>query len=128
VTLLLDTHVLLWAIVWPDRLSEQAQRLIEAPGTELLFSPANLWEIVIKNSLGRPDFSVDVRVLRRAALDNGYVELAVQSSHVLALEDLPSIHKDPFDRILLAQARAEGIALLTLDEQVAKYPGLVHLV
>lgn len=124
--LLLDTHLLLWAAGEPDRLSMDARTLIEAPQNELFFSAASLWEIVIKSGLGRDDFEVDARLLRRGLLDNGYSELPIGSEHVVAIEGLPSIHKDPFDRMLVAQATIEGIALLTADSVVAQYPGPVR--
>lgn len=87
----------------------------------LYFSVASLWEISIKRGLGRPDFLVEPRILRRALLDNGYVELVITADHALAVEALPDLHKDPFDRLLVAQARTEGITLLTADSQVAQY-------
>lgn len=126
--LLLDTHILLWAAGRPDRLPSSARDLIVAPENELFFSAANLWEIVIKRSLGRDDFTVDPRVLRRALLDNGYSELPIGSEHVVAIDSLPPVHKDPFDRILVAQALVEGITLLTADHALAEYPGPVRLV
>ena len=95
---------------------------------ELFFSAASIWEIVIKNGLGRDDFKVDARVLRRGLLDNDYTELAITSDHAAMVESLPLIHKDPFDRILIAQAIAEGFTLLTADSIVAKYPGPIELV
>ena len=124
--LLLDTHVLLWAAGEPARLSASARRLINDVNNEPLFSVASLWEIAIKRGLGRKDFQVDARLLRRGLLDNGYSELPITSNHVIAVEDLPSIHKDPFDRLLVAQATVEGITLLTLDLVVARYPGPVR--
>ncbi len=126
--LLLDTHLLLWAAGHPDRLSGEARTLIDNPGNELLFSVASLWEVAIKRGLGRDDFKVDVRLLRRGLLDNGYGELPIVSDHVVAIESLPSIHKDPFDRVLVAQATVEGITLLTIDSLVAKYPGPIRMV
>jgi PIN domain nuclease of toxin-antitoxin system len=126
--LLLDTHVLLWAAGQPERLSTSACALIEDPQNELLFSPASLWEIVIKRELGREDFQVDARLLRRRLLAHGYDELAITSEHVLAVGILPPIHKDPFDRLLVAQAITEGIALLTADPIVAQYPAPVRRV
>lgn len=124
--LLLDTHLLLWAAGDPDRLSHAAHALIEDPANELIFSAASLWEIAIKRGLGRADFHVDARVLRRCLLDNGYGELPITSEHTVAIDSLPLIHKDPFDRILIAQAMVEGITLLTTDSLVAKYPGPVR--
>lgn len=124
--LLLDTHVLLWAAGEPGKLSEAALADIEDPDSELLFSAASLWEVSIKRGLGRPDFTVDPRLLRRGLLDNGYVELAVTSAHAVAVDGLPPIHKDPFDRILIAQAIVEGVTLLTVDELVMKYPAPIR--
>jgi PIN domain nuclease of toxin-antitoxin system len=126
--LLLDTHVLLWAAGAPNRLSTKARGLIGDPGNEVLFSVASLWEVAIKRGLGRKDFRVDVRLLRRGLLDNGYSELPIGSDHVVAVESLPPIHKDPFDRVLVAQATVEGITLLTIDSLVARYPGPIQTV
>ena len=124
--LLLDTHLLLWAAATPERLSANARTQIEAPENKLFFSAASLWEIAIKHGLGRTDFQVDARVLRRGLLDNGYSELPITSEHAVAINTLPLIHKDPFDRILIAQAMVEGIILLTADALVAQYPGPVR--
>jgi len=121
--LLLDTHVLLWAAGSPEQLPSAAQPILENPDNELLFSAASLWEIAIKRGLGRADFQVDARVLRRGLLDNGYLELPITSEHTVFIESLPPIHKDPFDRILVAQATVEGITLLTADTLIAQYPG-----
>jgi PIN domain nuclease of toxin-antitoxin system len=126
--LLLDTHLLLWAAGEPHRLSKQARTLIDKADNELLFSAASLWEVAIKRGLGREDFKVDPRLLRRGLLDNGYRELPIISDHVVALDSLPPIHKDPFDRILVAQATVEGITLLTIDAFVSRYPGPIRTV
>jgi PIN domain nuclease of toxin-antitoxin system len=126
--LLLDTHLLLWAAGQPDRLPAQARVLIESEENELIFSAASIWEVFIKSRMGREDFKVDARILRRGLLDNGYGELAIGSEHVVAIENLPLIHKDPFDRVLVAQAQVEGITLLTADPSVARYPGPVRCV
>ena len=126
--LLLDTHLLLWAAGEPQRLSKQARTLIDNPDNELLFSAASLWEVAIKRGLGREDFRVDARLLRRGLLDNGYSELPIISDHVVATESLPLIHKDPFDRILVAQATVEGVTLLTIDSLVSQYPGPIRTV
>jgi len=119
--LLLDTHLLLWAASEPERLSAKARALLLDPANQLVFSAASLWEISIKNSLDRADFNVDPRRLWRMLLVNGYRELPVTSEHTVAVNDLPKLHKDPFDRILVAQARVEGLLLLTVDKVVAKY-------
>lgn len=124
--LLLDTHVLLWAAGMPERLSVEARALIEAPENSLHFSAASLWEIVIKRGLGRDDFKVDPNRLRRGLIDNSYHELAINSLHTLMVENLPVIHKDPFDRLLIAQAMVEGLTLLTADGLVARYPGPIR--
>jgi PIN domain nuclease of toxin-antitoxin system len=126
--LLLDTHLLLWAAGAPNRLSAAAIKLIKAPANELLFSAASIWEVAIKRELGRSDFQADPRLLRRGLLDNGYIELPILSDHVVTLDALPPIHKDSFDRLLVAQAAAEGITLLTSDAVLAKYPGPVRMV
>jgi PIN domain nuclease of toxin-antitoxin system len=126
--LLLDTHVLLWAAGEPRRLSKQARALIDNPDNELLFSAASLWEVAIKRGLGREDFKVDARLLRRGLLDNDYRELPIISDHVVATESLELIHRDPFDRILVAQATVEGITLLTIDALVSQYPGPIRTV
>ncbi len=126
--LLLDTHLLLWAAGDPRRLSKRARTLIDNPDNELLFSAASLLEVAIKRGLGREDFKVDARLLRRGLLDNGYSELPIISDHVVATESLPPIHKDPFDRVLVAQATVEGVTLLTIDSLVAQYPGPIKTV
>ncbi|CAM4005940.1 type II toxin-antitoxin system VapC family toxin [Vreelandella rituensis] len=124
--LLLDTHVLLWAAAESEKLSADALSLINDDNNRLYFSAASIWEVVIKNSLQRPDFHVDPHLLRRGLLDNGYLELPISSLHTLNVAHLPSIHKDPFDRILVSQAEAEGFLLLTADERVAQYAGPIR--
>lgn len=119
--LLLDTHLLLWAASTPERLPAKAYNLLLDPGNQLIFSSASLWEITIKNGLERTDFNVDSRRLWRMLLVNGYRELPITSEHTVAVNELPPLHKDPFDRILIAQARVEGLVLLTVDKAVAKY-------
>ena len=126
--LLLDTHLLLWAAGEPGRLSARARALVKDPANELLFSAASLWEITIKRRLARDDFRVDPRLLRRGLLDNDYAELPITSEHAVAIDSLPPIHKDPFDRILVAQATVEGMTLLTVDPIVAQYGGQVRKV
>jgi PIN domain nuclease of toxin-antitoxin system len=125
VKLLVDSHLLLWAAGSPERLPAKARSLFEDPDHALLFSAASLWEIAIKRGLGRSDFQVDPRLLRRGLLDNGYGELPVTSEHAVMLDALPPIHKDPFDRMLVAQAHVEGITLVTADDIIGKYPGAI---
>jgi PIN domain nuclease of toxin-antitoxin system len=97
------------------------RKLLADPGNEPVFSAASLWEVAIKSGLGREDFKVNARLLRRGLLDNGYTELAVTSEHAVTVNGLPPIHKDPFDRLLVAQSLVEGITLLTSDPIVAQY-------
>lgn len=119
--LLLDTHLLLWAAGQVEKLSSTALALLSDTDNELLFSSASLWEITIKKGLGRSDFRADPRRLWRMLLAHGYQELPVAGVHAIAVERLPTLHKDPFDRILIAQAREEGLILLTVDESVIAY-------
>ena len=126
--LLLDTQLLLWAASQPDRLPAIARDAIQNPDNALLFSVASLWEVTIKTTLGRPDFTVDPRLLRRGLLDNGYVELPIFGEHAIGLSVLPNLHRDPFDRILVAQAIAEETVLMTTDRMIARYPAPVRLV
>jgi PIN domain nuclease of toxin-antitoxin system len=121
--LLIDTHLLLWAAA--GELPAAAERYISDESSLLLFSPASMWEIVIKCDLERPDFDVDPHVLYNGLLENGYEELQITAKHTLAVRTLPPLHKDPFDRILIAQAISEGISLLTSDHIVAQYRGPV---
>ena len=123
---LLDTHLLLWAAGLPERLPAEARALIEQPDSEPVVSAASLWEIAIKRGLGRKDFVVDPQLLRRGLLENGYAELPITGAHAVAVHLLPPIHKDPFDRILIAQAQLESLALLTTDEVVSRYPGPIR--
>lgn len=123
--LLLDTHILLWAAA--NELPAAARRYIADMSNTLLFSPASLWEIAIKNGLSRADFNVPPALLHSGLMDAGYEELPITSRHTLFIASMPSIHKDPFDRILLAQAAAEGIPLLTADKALTRYPYSVIL-
>ncbi len=125
--LLLDTHLLIWAADNIERVPADARTMMSEPANALYFSVASLWEIAIKSGLNRPDFLVDARMLRRGLIDNGYRELPILSEHAVALDVLPPVHKDPFDRLLIAQAMVEGIILLTNDAVVAQYQGPVRL-
>jgi PIN domain nuclease of toxin-antitoxin system len=126
--LLLDTQLLLWAAGDPARLSTETRQLLEDPDNQLLFSPVSLWEIALKQTLGRRDLRVDLRMLRRGMLDNGYLELPITGAHAIAVDALEPLHSDPFDRMLVAQAKSEGAALLTADPLVAQYHGPVRMV
>ena len=125
--LLLDTHVLLWAAGGNALLPAAFQAAIEDIGNDVLFSSASIWEIAIKQGQGRPDFHADPHVLRQRLLENGYGELPINGEHALAVARLPLLHKDPFDRILVAQAIVEGVCLLSVDQMVLQYPGLMTI-
>jgi PIN domain nuclease of toxin-antitoxin system len=118
---LLDTHLLLWAAGSPQRLPKHALPLLKDRDTTLLFSAVSIWEVVIKTGLGRADFQVNPQRLRQGLLLHGYQEVPITGEHALAVRALPALHKDPFDRILLAQAQCEGLILLTVDKELAAY-------
>jgi len=126
--LLLDTHVLLWALTNAPRLRPAARALILDEANALHFSAVSIAEISVKYALRRPDFLFDPQEVRHELLDNGYSELALTGLHAEAVGGLPAIHRDPFDRLLVAQAIAEGMTLLTGDAMVARYPGAIRLV
>ena len=126
--LLVDTHLLLWAAAGSRRLPQAARRLLEDPANEVLFSAASLWEIVIKAALRRTDFKVDVGLLRHALAEMGFSELPVSGAHAERLASLPLIHRDPFDRMLVAQSLAEPLILLTNDGVLAGYGDAVKVV
>ncbi len=119
----MDTHLLLWAAGEPEKLSAAARALLVDAEQTPWFSAASLWEVAIKARLGRDDFKIEPRRLRRGLLDNGWVELPITSEHAIAAGELDDLHKDPFDRMLVAQARVEGVMLLTSDPLVARYGG-----
>ena len=125
--LLLDTHLLVWAMGSPERLHAALVPMLEDPSHAPVFSVASLWELVIKQALGHPDFIVQPALLRRALLDGGWQELPIEAHHALAVASLPPLHRDPFDRLLLAQASVEGLLLITADQQMAQYPAPVRL-
>ena len=124
--LLLDTHLLVWAMGEPERLDPALVRLLEDPMNTPVFSVASRWELVIKRGLDRPDFRLEPPLLRQALLEAGWRELPVEAHHVLVVGQLPALDRDPFDRLLLAQAQADGLLLITADQQLAQYPGPVR--
>lgn len=119
--LLLDTHVALWAITDSPKLPQKARDLIASPKTTVWVSAASVWEIAIKHALGRGDMPVSGRDAARYFAESGYRFLVIEAEHVLAVEDLPRHHQDPFDRILVAQARVEPMRLMTHDPLLARY-------
>lgn len=123
----LDTHVLLWTASQNARLPTALRGLMALPDSELIFSTASIWEVAIKHARQRSDFTADPVVLRRGLLGAGYVELPVLGEHAVAVATLPRVHKDPFDRLLVAQAIVENIELLTVDAQLARYPGPIRV-
>jgi len=125
--ILLDTHLLLWAVGHSDRLKPEIRQLIEDASNVLYFSAASIWEVSIKTGLGRADFAADPEGLRRELVNGGFLELPVSAAHAVAVLDMPPLHKDPFDRMLIAQARHEGFLLLTADATIAGYGGAVML-
>jgi PIN domain nuclease of toxin-antitoxin system len=125
VKLLIDTHLLLWAAA--DTLPSKAEPYFSNTENELLFSSASIWEVIIKKGLNRPDFRIDPNALYWGLLNNGYTELNITSRHTLLVANLPSLHKDPFDRILVAQAEAEGAVLLTSDKLISRYSPVIYI-
>lgn len=123
---LLDTHLLLWMASDPGRVPESARDIINDESIDSLFSVVSLWEVAIKATGDRPDFRVDARALRRGLLESAFIELPIEVSHVVSVADLPSIHRDPFDRLLVSQARTGGLTLLTVDRRLPAYGDFVR--
>lgn len=126
--ILLDTHVLLWALVEPERPDEVTRATIRSSANNVLFSSASIWEIAIKAALRRPDFVVDPVEIAREALDAGLTELVLCSSAAARVAELPLLHRDPFDRVLVAQAIIEAAFLFTADQRLSPYSDLVRQV
>jgi PIN domain nuclease of toxin-antitoxin system len=128
VRFLLDTHLLLWAAARSERLPPEARALIEDPENDIAFSAASIWEIAIKDTLRRQEFLIDLPLLQAALPAKGFTELPVTSAHAIGVTKLPPIHRDPFDRLLVAQSLAEPAILLTNDDALSRYGRLVHVV
>lgn len=126
--ILLDTNVLLHALALPGRLGREADAAIENPENEILFSAASIWEIAIKSALRRPDFEIEPAVVAAAAIESGFVELLVRAVAAIEVARLPAHHRDPFDRLLIAQAITEPATLYTTDTQLGIYSELVHCI
>jgi PIN domain nuclease of toxin-antitoxin system len=124
--ILLDTHILLWALAQPHRLDEETRATIESGASEVLFSVASIWEIAIKAGLGRTDFALKPSEIARTAVDTGFVELVIRSDAAALVAELPLYHRDPFDRVLVAQAMVEPATLYTADDRLARYSELVR--
>jgi PIN domain nuclease of toxin-antitoxin system len=125
---LLDTHFILWLPIGGRGISRSARALLDNSANEFLFSAASLWEIALKRACYRGTFGFDPREIRMRMFENGYEELPISGKHVLGVDALAPIHKDPFDRLLIAQAIVEGITLLTVDATVAQYSGPIRKV
>jgi PIN domain nuclease of toxin-antitoxin system len=125
---LLDTHLLIWLALGHKNLTPAFLELHDDPENELYFSVVSVWETAIKQALGRADFQVDAGLLRAGLLSEGFTEIQVEGRHALEVRNLPFLHRDPFDRMLIAQSRVEGIVLLTSDEDICQYQGTVKRV
>ena len=119
---LTDTQVLLWALLQPERLDAASRDVLESSEHQVFFSAVNIWEIAIKRALGRRDFTAEPGPIRCAALDTGFSELAISGVHAAVVRQLPDHHRDPFDRLLIAQAKSEPLLLMTNDPLIARYP------
>jgi PIN domain nuclease of toxin-antitoxin system len=126
--ILLDTHLLIWALTGSTKLPSEARVAIEDSRNDVLFSAASIWEIGIKRQLRRLDFSFSPRAIVAASTDAGFTELPINSTAAARVGELPTHHRDPFDRILIAQAFEEPAKLFTVDKQLAAYGDLVTLV
>ena len=134
--LLVDTQLLVWWATTPEQLKPTTRELLASSYPPVLFSVVSLWEVAIKASLKRLNFQIDPGGLRAGLLEEGFTELPIQSDHVLAVEHLPLIHRDPhrcaedgvFDRLLVVQAAREGLRLLTSNRTLASYGDPVHWV
>jgi PIN domain nuclease of toxin-antitoxin system len=125
---LVDTHLLLWFLLVPTKLSALALSILADSNHALMFSTSSVWEVAIKFGLQRDDFTISPQTFRLGLLDNQFEELAITSEQTFAVSTLPLIHKDPFDRLLVAQAMVESMLLLTADPAIARYPGPIRLV
>lgn len=125
---LLDTSLVLWTAVSPDRLSRRALALVASRDVEVAFSLATMWEVAIKTSLEKPGFKVDSTALRNGLLDQGFRQMDIRHEHIAVVARLPWHHRDPFDRLLVAQALVEGLTLLTSDRLLARYGKMVKWV
>lgn len=119
---LLDTHTLIWMAWEPEKLSDEVITILSNPKNRLYYSPASIQEIAINLDLGKPDFGFDPVALTEGLEDAGYIELVIRARHAYAISNLPSdMHKDPFDRLLVAQAKEENLNLITNDENIIKF-------
>lgn len=126
--MLLDTQFLVWTALHPELMSERARKLVASNSVSLTFSWVSLWEVAIKSSLGRPNFNVDVNTLHARLLSNGFASLPIKLEHLSRVAGLPFVHRDPFDRLLVAQAAVERMVLLTSDRALSGYGAMVKVI
>ncbi len=126
--LLLDTHFLLWSMAASRRLSAEVREVLTDPENDVFYSAASIWEIAIKSALRRRDFRVDLPRLLRALPRAGFAELPVSAAHAARVASLPALHKDPFDRLLVAQALVEPLVLFTNDAKLGRYDAQVRVI
>jgi PIN domain nuclease of toxin-antitoxin system len=126
--ILLDTHVLLWILIEPGHLDQEIRETVETGAEEILFSAANIWEIAIKSRLGRADFAFAPGEIARAARDSGFTELPVRAKAAALVAELPLLHRDPFDRLLIAQTMTEPAIFYTADPKLSAYSELIRYI
>lgn len=126
--LLLDTNVLLWAVAEPGKIPKTFRERIEAADNEVFFSAASVWELAIKMQIGRIELPVTLEEVIRAAIRIGFLELPITAAHAVWTPRLPLHHRDPFDRLLVAQALCEPARLFTADRTLSKYSDLVEVI
>jgi PIN domain nuclease of toxin-antitoxin system len=126
--ILLDTHVLVWAVAEPGRIDAEITQALKSRDNDVLFSAVSIWEIAIKYRLGRPDFRQEPNDIQKAALRTGFIEVPLRAATAALVARLPLIHRDPFDRLLVAQAMAEPATLYTADRGLADYSELVQVI
>lgn len=120
--ILADTSIILWALADIGRLPERALQVLTEPANKMAFSLVSIWEIAIKHMLKKPDFAADPELVLGTLRDNGWEEIGISGKHIVSLGALPDLHNDPFDRLLIAQARVQGVPLLTADSKIMQYP------
>lgn len=125
---LVDTQLLLWNALGSQRLPARVGRLFRDGRHEFFASVASLWEVAIKSSQGKKGFAVSAVSLRENLIDNGFHELPVTGAHAVAIDRLPQLHGDPFDRLIVAQALVEPMVLITTDARLGAYPGTIEVI
>ena len=119
---LLDTHIIIWLAHSPEKLSETVRQILMDKKQKVYFSTASIWEIAIKSALNKDNFQINATHLYRHLLNNSYLELPITAEQCLKVGELPQIHKDPFDHLLITQAISHNLTLISCDKSIAKYP------